>query len=118
MLRKVFMPACLGFVCVMLAADPAQAGKYNQKLSIGDAAPQWEDLPGVDDKKHSLKQLEQKAVVVVFTCNSCPYAVDVEDRLIALHKKYAEKSVAIVAINVNTIKADALPAMVPATCVP
>ncbi|MCG8649137.1 MAG: thioredoxin family protein, partial [Pirellulales bacterium] len=45
------------------------------------------------------------------TCNSCPYAVDVEDRLIALEKDYASRGVALVAINVNKVKKDLLPAM-------
>ena len=88
------------------------AGEFNQVLSIGDAAPQWSELPGVDDKLHSIADLkESKAVVIVFTCNSCPYAVDVEDRLIALHKKYSGQSVSLVAINVNKVEDDLLPAM-------
>ena len=49
--------------------------------------------------------------MVVFTCNSCPYAVDIEDRLLAFHQQYSEKSVALVAINVNKVKADLMPAM-------
>ena len=88
------------------------AGKYNSTLSLGDSAPAWKDLPGVDGEKHSLSDLEaSKAIVVVFTCNSCPYAVDVEDRLLALHKNYSQKGVALVAINVNKVEADLLPAM-------
>ena len=88
------------------------AGKYNSTLSPGDSAPAWKDLPGVDGEKYSLSDFESsKAIVVVFTCNSCPYAVDVEDRLLALHKKYSQKGVALVAINVNKVEADLLPGM-------
>ena len=32
---------------LILSAE-ADAGKYNLTLSIGDAAPAWKDLPGVD----------------------------------------------------------------------
>jgi peroxiredoxin len=101
------------FVAVVLLSTPrGDAGQYNQVLSIGDAAPAWSDLLGVDDQKHSLADLsDSKVVVVVFTCNSCPYAVDVEDRLLALHKKYADLGVALVAINVNKVEDDLLPAM-------
>ncbi|MGL6097323.1 MAG: redoxin domain-containing protein, partial [Fimbriiglobus sp.] len=56
----------------------------------------------------------QDAVVVVFTCNSCPVAVGYEDRLIALAAKHAvgpDARVAVVAVNVNTIPADAMPEM-------
>lgn len=88
------------------------AGKYNSTLSPGDAAPVWNGLPAVDGKKYSLSDFKSsKVIVVVFTCNSCPYAVDIEDRLLAFHQKYSEKSVALVAINVNKVKADLMPAM-------
>ena len=88
------------------------AGEFNPVLNIGDKAPAWAKLPGVDDDVHSLDDLKDKdIVVVVFTCNSCPYAVDVEDRLLALAKKYAEQKTALVAINVNKVASDTLPAM-------
>lgn len=99
---------------VMALPSPAQAGKYNDVLNIGDAAPAWSDLPGVDGKTHSLADLAGKEVIVViFTCNSCPIAVDYEDRIIALARKHAaaDSKVAVVAINVNTIEADKLPKM-------
>jgi len=95
-----------------LAASATSAGEFNKKLSIGDAAPAWKDLPGVDGKKHALADLKDKPfVVLVFTCNSCPIAVDYEDRIIAFTKKYDGK-VAVVAVNVNVIEQDKLPKMV------
>lgn len=90
----------------------AVAGEYNAVLSIGDVAPQWKALPGVDGRQHSWEDVrDAQAVVVVFTCNTCPYAVDVEQRLVELDKKFADPQVAVVAINVNTKEADRLPAM-------
>jgi peroxiredoxin len=92
----------------------AQAGKFNSVLSIGDPAPAWKDLPGVDGKRHSMADLQDREiVVVVFTCNSCPIASDYEDRIIAFAKKYCgpgQKAV-LVAINVNTVEEDLLPRM-------
>lgn len=101
-------------VSVLLLTTSAFAGKYNPVLDIGDKAPTWENLPGVDGKSYSLKDWKgTKVLVVAFTCNSCPYAVDYEDRMIALQKHYQEqkKSVALIAINVNKIEADRLPKM-------
>jgi len=96
---------------LLVLAVPASAGKFNKTLSIGDAAPTWDGLEGTDGKKHALADLKDKdAVVVVFTCNSCPVAAGYEDRIIALAKAHADK-VGVVAINVNTSKDDALPAM-------
>lgn len=101
---------------VLLLAAPAvaPAGKFNKVLSVGDAAPAWENLVGTDGKKHALADLKDKdVVVVVFTCNSCPVAVGYEARVLDFAAKHAgpDAKVAVVAINVNTIKEDALPAM-------
>lgn len=105
----------LGFagVLVGLLVLAAQAGTYNPTLSVGDKAPDWKDLPGVDDHSHSLAEFKDKtAIVVAFTCNTCPTAVDYEDRLMALAKKYAAGGkVAVVAINANQVEGDLLPKM-------
>jgi peroxiredoxin len=95
-------------------ASRAQAGQFNSVLSIGDPAPAWKDLPGVDGKRHSLADLhDREIVVVVFTCNSCPIASDYEDRIIAFAKKHCGRGqkTALVAINVNTVEEDLLPHM-------
>jgi peroxiredoxin len=97
-----------------VAATPALAGKYNSVLNVGDPAPAWENLEGVDGKRHSLVDLADKdVVVVVFTCNSCPVATDYEDRILAFSKKFSgpDSSVGLVAINVNTVTEDRLPKM-------
>jgi peroxiredoxin len=97
--------------CLLTVTAGAGGGEFNKKLSIGDTAPTWKDLPGTDDKKHSLDDFKAKELVIVcFTCNSCVYSKDYEDRMIALAKKYAEK-VGFIAINVNTIAEDRLDAM-------
>src|SRR5262245_49936676 len=95
-------------------AMTALAGTYNKQLNIGDAAPDWKGLGGTDGQTHSLADLADKQVIVVcFTCNTCPYAVDCEDRLIALTKRFAAEGnkCALVAINANKVKEDLLPAM-------
>lgn len=100
-------------VSALLAASSI-AGEYNDVLNIGDPAPVWTDLPGVDGQKHSLSDFDDKEVVVViFTCNSCPIAVDYEDRIIefARDNAGAASKVGLVAINVNTIEADRLDKM-------
>jgi peroxiredoxin len=95
-----------GWLALLLFALPAWAGKFNPTLNIGDAAPNWEKLPGVDGKQHSLADLKDKEVVVVaFTCGSCPTAVDYEDRIKALAKQLdAGGKGALVAINANDTK--------------
>lgn len=44
---------------------------------------------------------DKKGVIVVFTCNHCPFAKAYEERIIALDKKYAALNFSVVAINSN-----------------
>lgn len=93
---------------LLVLFQTAGAGEFNTVLNVGDPAPAWSNLPGTDGKTHSLADLKDaKAVVVVFTCNSCPVATEYEDRIIAFAKKHAGE-VAVVAINVNRIEEDSL----------
>ncbi len=70
-------------------------------LKIGDKAIAF-DLPGVDGKRHTFAGYAGKqAVVVIFTCNHCPYARAWEDRLIQIQADYAGKGVQLVAISAN-----------------
>lgn len=106
----------LGCLAAALGASAPAAGpgKFNKVLAIGDKAPAWTDLEGTDGKKHSLADLKDKDfVIVAFTCNSCPVAANYEDRMIQCVEHHAkpDSKVAFVAINVNTGKEDALPAM-------
>lgn len=100
----------------MAYAGFASAGEFNKARSVGDAAPIFKDLDGTDGKKHSLDEFKSKsAVVIVFTCNSCPVANSYEERIATLAKKYAdgpEAKVAVVAINVNTVPEDRLDKMI------
>lgn len=106
------VPLRLAFVLtVCLALAAVRAGEFNSMLSVGDAAPAWNDLPGTDDKRHSLSDVpDDKLVAVVFTCNSCPVAVGYEDRLIDFARRRAAE-VAVVAVNVNRIPEDSLEKM-------
>lgn len=105
----------VAFVLVSSAvASGLVAGEFNPDLNIGDKAPEWKSLPGVDDKRYSLADFKSKEVLVVFfTCNSCPYAIEYEDRIAALVKQYdkPDSKVGFVGINVNKVEADLLPAM-------
>jgi peroxiredoxin len=114
MLRITPTLFALAVALVLLTAADSSAGKYNPTLSIGDASPTWTKLPGTDGKEHSFADLQDKKVIVLFfTCNSCEYAIDYEDRIIATASKYSgeDSQVAFVGVNVNLIAADNLDAM-------
>ncbi|PQO40795.1 thioredoxin family protein [Blastopirellula marina] len=101
------------FCAVFLPLTAIQAGEYNPILSIGDVVQPWENLPATNGEPHSWKDLKVKKVVVVaFTCNTCPYAVDYQDRIKTLSKKWQnDDRVALIAVNSNLIDEDSLEAM-------
>ncbi len=59
-------------------------------------------LKNTDGKMVSLADYDNaKGFLVIFTCNTCPYAIAYEDRIIALDKKYKTQGVPVIAINPN-----------------
>jgi len=59
-------------------------------------------LKNVDGTIVSLSDYsDQKGVILVFTCNPCPFAKAYEQRIIQLHEKYANEGFPVVAINPN-----------------
>jgi peroxiredoxin len=105
------MPFLLIITLQGAVPNVVQAGEYNQVLSLGDVMPAWEPLPGVDGKQYSSDSFAQAdVVVVVFTCRSCPTAIDYEDRISRLQADTiaAGQKVQIVAICVNRVAEDKL----------
>ena len=68
---------------------------------VGDEATNF-TLENIDGKKTSLSDYKDaKGFIIVFTCNTCPYSVAYEDRIMALDKKYKTKGYPVIAINPN-----------------
>ena len=96
----------------IFSAATLSAGKFNKVLEIGKPAPDWDDLLGVDGKRHRLDDLKDaKLVVVVFACNHCPVVKAYERRLIRFVDDYRDKGVELVAISVSRQESDQLPQM-------
>ena len=88
------------FVCFTVSANGPVDG-ISKGLKVGDKAVNF-NLKSVDGKYKSLSSYKDvKGYVIVFTCNSCPYAVMYEDRLIELHNRYAPMGYPVIAINPN-----------------
>ncbi|WP_347924784.1 thioredoxin family protein [Pontimicrobium sp. SW4] len=68
---------------------------------VGDIVTDF-NLKNIDGNMVSLADYtDAKGFIVIFTCNTCPYAVAYEDRIIALDKKYASKDYPVIAIMPN-----------------
>ena len=84
-------------------------------MSAITTAPTF-DLPGVDGRNHSLEEYaDAQVLVLVQSCNHCPYVLAWEGRINDLQREYADRGVRIVAINSNDAEAypgDSFDAMV------
>ncbi len=100
--------AVIGFV----APAVAMAGKFNRQVSVGDPAPKWQGLRGVDGQLYSLTHwADAQAVVVVFYSNRCPVVTAYEARLKQLTKDFQARGVKFIAISVSHHPADGLEKM-------
>jgi peroxiredoxin len=82
----------------MLASTAALA---QDGYEVGDKAAGF-TLENVDGRMISLSDYDdQKGAIVIFTCNHCPYSIAYEDRIIALHQKFAPQGYPVIAINPN-----------------
>lgn len=70
-------------------------------VSVGDKAPNFV-VRNIDGNSITLNTFkEADGVILIFTCNHCPYSVAYEDRIIALHKEYAKQGWPVLAVNPN-----------------
>lgn len=75
--------------------------KITDGYKIGDKIENF-SLKNIDDTSVSLLNYkEAKGFIIIFTCNTCPYSVANEDRIIALDKKYKTLGFPVIAINPN-----------------
>lgn len=77
-------------------------------LTLGESCPDFE-LKGVDGRTYRLADFApHQLLLVVFLSNHCPYSHAAEKRLIALANDFADRGLAVVAINPNHPEAVAL----------
>jgi peroxiredoxin len=70
-------------------------------LSLGTTAPDFE-LPGTGGKTYTLNSFSgAKALLIVFTCNHCPYALAFEDRFIRIANEFSSQGLATLFICSN-----------------
>lgn len=70
-------------------------------LKIGSSAPEF-NLSGVDGKEYSLNSfVDKQALIVIFSCNHCPYVQAYENRIKQIQEDYNNKGVTVIAINSN-----------------
>lgn len=73
----------------------------NIKLSIGSVIPNFK-LKSTDEKFYLLESFDSaKYLLVIFSCNHCPYVQAYEERIISLQDEFLEEGLRVIAINSN-----------------
>lgn len=91
-----FLALCFALLLSSFVLRPSGEG-----YQVGDKAADFK-LKNIDGRMVSLADNKAaKGYIVVFTCNTCPYAKAYESRIVGLHDKYAAKGYPVVAINPN-----------------
>ncbi|MEE9373423.1 MAG: thioredoxin family protein [Saprospiraceae bacterium] len=95
-MKKYFGALIAIFIFLLMSFSIIEDGH-----KVGDIATDF-NLMGTTDEKVSLSDYpDAEGYIIVFTCNSCPYSVMYEDRIISLHHKWAHKGFPVIAINPN-----------------
>jgi peroxiredoxin len=91
---RIALSLLVGFGALMLPSQLAAQG-----YQLGDAVANFR-LKNVNGQMVSLSDYAgKKGVIVVFTCNHCPFARAYEDRIGALDQKFSPQGYPVVAIN-------------------
>jgi peroxiredoxin len=91
----------LSVVVLVLTLSAFASNTDDNGYKIGDIATDF-SLENIDGNKVSLSDYKDaKGFIVIFTCNTCPYAVAYEDRINALNEKYVTKGYPVIAIMPN-----------------
>ncbi|MBO2007484.1 thioredoxin family protein [Hymenobacter negativus] len=91
-----YFTLCFALLLSSFIARPTTDG-----YKVGDKATDFK-LKNIDGKMVSLADNKAaKGYIVVFTCNTCPFAKAYESRIVDLNTKYASKGYPVVAINPN-----------------
>lgn len=74
-------------------------------LPLGTKAPDFSLPDTISDQTMALNELtrENKATVIMFICNHCPYVIHVNEELVQLSDDYSSKGVGFIAISSNDV---------------
>ncbi|MCP4552081.1 MAG: thioredoxin family protein [Bacteroidetes bacterium] len=91
------MKKAITFIFTLMLGTLVLAGG----LKVGDKATAF-SLKDVEGNMISLSDYEDaKGVILIFTCNACPYAIAYQERIVELDKKFKDQGYPVVAINPN-----------------
>ena len=97
------------FGFVTLAALATLAFTYGDPLLIGSTMPKADlKMQDISGKEVAMKDAKKdNGVMVMFSCNTCPYVVKNQERTLAISKFATENKVGVIILNSNeALRAD------------
>ena len=104
-MKKVLLLTLVVVAAALFAFSP-EAGENYKTLEAGDKAPMVTvTMKSIDGKRLNLESLaEENGTLVVFTCNTCPFVMQGEDRYLQVAALAAKSKIGVALINSNEAK--------------
>jgi thiol-disulfide isomerase/thioredoxin len=87
------------------------SAEEREQIAIGAKAPAFSLVSAADGKTVAMKPDDGNTKVVIFTCNSCPYAKAFEPRIIEIARKFEQQGVRFYLVNSNDTFSETLAEM-------
>ncbi len=97
------------FGCIALVSIATLAFTYGDPLTIGSTMPKSDlKMQDISGKEVAIKDAKKEnGVLVMFSCNTCPYVVKNQERTLAISKYATENKVGVIILNSNeALRAD------------
>jgi peroxiredoxin len=97
------------FSCIAIATLATLAFTYGDPLQIGSTMPKADlKMKDISGKEVAMKDAKKaNGVLVMFSCNTCPYVVKNQERTLAISKFATENKVGVIILNSNeALRAD------------
>ena len=97
------LPAMLTTMLLLSCLTPAANAQDNAPLALGSPVPMGDVMmKSVDGHERSIASVAgRKGTLVVFTCNTCPFARGWQDRIAQIGNAAVKRGLGVIAVNAN-----------------
>lgn len=104
-MKKIIIPGILALGIIAFLAFKGEGDKHTD-IALGDKAPKTElEMKNTNGEMASLQSEKgENGLLVIFSCNTCPFVIAWEDQYPELYELCAANNVGMIAINSNEAK--------------
>jgi hypothetical protein len=97
-MKKIF-----GFICIITFLTVLAAFKFIDVLPLGSTLPKADvKMKDIENEDISMNDAKRKnGLLVMFSCNTCPYVIKNQDRTKAICKYALQNNIGVILINSN-----------------